>query len=342
MSGGRLALGPGAEFDLIRSFLSDAGALPPGVLVGPGDDAAVLDGGPDGAWVVSTDLSVEDVHFRRAWLSDAEIGYRAAAAALSDLAAMAARPVGMLVSMAFPPQGGADPEAVHAGLREAATAVGAVVIGGDVSRSPGPLVVDVVVVGRTPAPVLRAGARPGDEVWVTGTLGASAAAVRLWEGGEEPGPELRAAFAHPVPRVAEALRLARADSLHALVDISDGLAGDAGHLAAAEDVRIVLEADGISVAPAARAALGGDAALDVALHGGEDYELCLVAPSGAIRGDALGIPLTRVGRVEVGDGVWLDAGDGTPLRRLQRGGYSHVEAEDVEHRDGNPENGRTR
>jgi thiamine-monophosphate kinase len=315
----RVALGEGAEFDLIRRVLASSGELPPDVLLGPGDDAAVLEGG----WVLSADLSVEDVHFRRAWLSDAEIGYRAGAAALSDLAAMAARPVGVLVSLTLPPAGGADAEAVHAGIREAASAVGAVVLGGDVSRSPGPLVVDVVVVGRTDAPALRSGAVPGDELWVTGVLGGAAAAVGRWTTGTTPEPELRDAFARPVPRVAEALRLAALGVVHALVDLSDGLAGDAGHLSAAGGVRVVLEAARIPVAPGARAALGDDEALQAALHGGEDYELCFAAAAGAVHGRELDVPLTRVGRVEAGEGVWLDAGDGEP-RRLARGGFSHV------------------
>ncbi|MCG6990200.1 MAG: thiamine-phosphate kinase, partial [Gemmatimonadetes bacterium] len=123
--------------------------------------------------------------------------------------------------------------------------------------------------------------------------------------------------------IAEALRLAELGVLHALVDLSDGLAGDAGHLAAAGGVEIVLEASRVPVSGAAGEALGEEGALEAALHGGEDYELCLVAPAGSLRGDELGVPLTRVGRVEAGDGVWLDGGDGVP-RRLARGGYSHV------------------
>ncbi|MDH3423615.1 MAG: AIR synthase related protein, partial [Gemmatimonadota bacterium] len=144
----RVALGPGAEFDMIRAFTAGDAHLPPEVRVGPGDDAAVLQGG----WVVSSDISVEDVHFRRAWLSDSEIGYRAAAAALSDLAAMAATPVGLIVSMAVP-RTGVDVAAVQAGVREAAASVGASVIGGDLSRSPGPLMIDAVVLGCTAWPV---------------------------------------------------------------------------------------------------------------------------------------------------------------------------------------------
>jgi thiamine-monophosphate kinase len=323
----RIALGAGVEFDLIRGFLADAPPLPPEVLVGPGDDAAVLEGG----WIVTTDMSVEGVHFRRSWLSDREIGYRAGAAALSDVAAMAARPVAVLVSLAGPPRDAPVLEAVHAGLREIAHEVGAAVIGGDVSGSPGPLAIDVVALGRSDRPVLRSGAQPGDEVWVTGTLGAAAAAVRAWNSGREPPPLLRAVFARPRPRIAEAGRLATLGVLRALVDLSDGLAGDAGHLAAASGVRIVLEAAHVPVAAAAAADLGPAAALELALHGGEDYELCFTCRPGVVRSDALAAvggegsaELTRVGRVERGDGVWLEGADGT-CHRLARGGFDHLD-----------------
>jgi thiamine-monophosphate kinase len=318
----RVALGAGAEFDLIRRFLAAEVPLPPEVKVGPGDDAAVLEGG----WVVTTDMSVEDVHFRRAWLSDREIGYRAAAGALSDIAAMAASPVGVLVSLAAPRGGAVDVEAVHAGVRELCHAVRAPVIGGDLSRSPGPLVLDVVALGRAEWPALRAGAEPGDDVWVTGALGASAAAVQLWEEGREPPPELRAAFARPRPRIDEARCLSEHELVDAMIDISDGLAGDAGHIAAASGVRITLDADRVPVSPAAVAALGPDRALEAALHGGEDYELCFVTDPGAVDPAYFaarhGIALTRVGRVSAGEGVWLGQRDGTE-RRLERGGYDH-------------------
>jgi thiamine-monophosphate kinase len=291
--------------------------------VGPGDDAAVLEGG----WVVTTDLSIEDVHFRRDWLSDGEIGYRAGAAALSDVAAMAATPVAVLVSIAGPRGGGVDLEAVHEGVREVASELGASVIGGDISASPGPLVVDVVALGRTAWPVLRDGAEPGDDVWVTGRLGAAAAAVRAWEAGREPSAELRAAFARPSPRVREARCLVDHEVVDALIDLSDGLAGDAGHIAAASGVRITLEAARIPIAEAALAALGAADALEAALHGGEDYELCFVSDPGAVDADEFldrhGLRLTRVGRVEEGEGVWLEQPDGS-VGRLARGGFDHL------------------
>jgi thiamine-monophosphate kinase len=304
-------------------------SLPPEVLVGPGDDAAVLEGG----WVVTVDVSIEDVHFRRAWLSDREVGYRAAAGALSDIAAMAATPVGVLVSLAAPRVEGmggpVDVEAVHAGVRELCDSVGAAVIGGDLSRSPGLLVIDVVAIGRAERPLLRRGAEPKDEVWVTGRLGASAAAVHAWESGGAPSPELREAFARPRPRIAEARALADANVARALVDVSDGLAGDAAHVAAASGVRITLEAAAIPVAPAAVAALGAESAFERALHGGEDYELCFVARPGTVDAAAFerahGVPLTRVGWVSAGAGVWIHDWEGE-THPLARGGFDHWSA----------------
>jgi thiamine-monophosphate kinase len=321
-----VSLGPGGEFDLIRRFVGSGEILHPAVRLGPGDDAAVVEGG----WVLSTDLTVEDVHFRRSWIGAEEVGWRATAAALSDLAAMAAEPVGVLVSMAFPRSGGLDVDAVQRGVRAAAASVGASVLGGDLSRSPGPLVLDLAVVGRAAEPVSRAGARPGDELWVTGRLGASAAAVLLWRAGEEPGPVLRAAFARPVPRVQAALALARAGVLRALVDLSDGLAGDAGHLAAAGGVRVTLERARIPVAEGVEAALGPAGALEAALRGGEDYELCFAASPGSVDREALeraaGVALTRVGRVEAGAGVWLEGTDGS-AEPVLKGGYDHTASE---------------
>lgn len=315
-------LGAGAEFDLIRRFTAGDDDLPPEVMIGPGDDAAVLQGG----WVVSTDMAVEDVHFRRAWISDEEIGWRSGAAAISDLAAMGAMPVAVLLSVAAPRGGSVDLDAVNAGVRAVARAHGAAVVGGDVSRSPGPLVLDVVVLGRTLWPVQRDGAEPGDHVWVTGALGASTAAVRAWEAGDQPAPELRAAFAAPRPRVEQARCLVEREVVDAMIDVSDGLAGDAGHLAAASGVAITLEADRIPVAEAAVKALGADAAFEAALHGGDDYELCFVTDPDVVDtayfAERFGVRVTRVGYVTEGSGVWLQHPDGSKTR-LERGGFDH-------------------
>jgi len=196
-----------------------------------------------------------------------------------------------------------------------------------VSASPGPLVIDVVALGRATWPVLRDGAEPEDDVWVTGRHGGAAAAVRAWEGGETPPPTLRESFARPRPRVREARWLVDHELVDALIDLSDGLAGDAGHIAAASGVRITLEAARIPVAQAALAALGEAEALEVALHGGEDYELCFVTDPGVVDvayfRERHGLELTRVGRVEPGEGVWLAQPDGS-AERLVRGGFDHL------------------
>jgi thiamine-monophosphate kinase len=301
-----------------------------GVRVGPGDDCAVLD--PDGqSWAVTVDMSVEDVHFRRAWLEPEEIGWRAGAAAVSDLAAVAARPVAVLLALALPERDASaeSARALTRGVAAAAGSVGATLVGGDLTRSPGPLVLDVVALGRAPEPVLRDGGRPGDELWVTGRLGAAGAAVRAWEDGGTPAAALRRAFAHPVPRVAEALWLAETGALRALVDLSDGLAGDAGHVAAASGCAAVLDEAAIPVA-AGLEGLGGGAAeaLDLALTAGEDYELCLAAEPGGLGPRVaefearFGVRLTRVGRLAEGAGVALQRADGSGRVALD-GAYSH-------------------
>ena len=323
------SLVPGGEFDLIRSFLETG--PPPGaeVLVGSGDDCAVLDSG----WVVSTDAFVEDVHFRRGWIGFDDAGHRAVTAGLSDLAAMAARPVGVLVALSLP---AAEARRIaaefRAGIRRACERAGCPLIGGDLTRSPGPVVVNVVALGRTDHPMLRSGARPGDEVWVTGVLGASAAAVRQWERGREPDPSLERAFAAPAARLEEARWLAERVRMTALIDLSDGLAGDAGHIAAASGAAIVLRLDDIPVAGGVTAVAGSlRAARALACAGGEDYELCFTAPAGTVDAladgfsKAFGISLTRVGTVTEGSGVLLE-GDGADYPGPADGGYDHFGA----------------
>lgn len=322
-------LGPGAEFDLIRSF--QAAGPPPGteVLVGSGDDCAVLESG----WVVSTDAFLEDVHYRRGWISFDEAGYRAVTAALSDVAAMAARPVGVLVALGLPEADASRiAEGFRSGIRRACERARCALIGGDLTRSPGPVVVNVAALGRADRPILRSGARAGDEVWVTGVLGASAAAVRDWERGREPAPAARRAFAMPVARLEEARWLAERIRMTALIDLSDGLAGDMGHVAAASGVAVVLDSARVPVAPAAVAAAGSRCrALSLALAGGEDYEVGFTARPGSV--DAVGTgfrrrfgaSLTRVGIVADGAGVRLE-GEGADEFDPGSVGFDHFRA----------------
>ena len=316
-------LGSGREFDLIRTMverLPDHNAL----IVGPGDDAAVL---PDG-WVVSTDASVENIHFRRNWLSPAEIGSRAVIVALSDLAAMAAIPVATLVSLVLPSADYAvvAPD-VMKGAAQASQDYGAAVAGGDTTRSDAGLVIAVTVFGRTNHPVLRSGAKAGDEVWVTGELGAPASAVLAWNSNATPDQAARAAFARPAARVQEALWLSERVKLNALIDLSDGLASDAAHIAAASRVALRLDSAVLPVHPSARAQPD---VLRLAAAGGDDYELCLVAAAGAVGKvkrefeQQFQLRLTRIGSVEPGAGViWMDD-HGQPLEGPLKG-FDHFD-----------------
>jgi thiamine-monophosphate kinase len=181
--------------------------------------------------------------------------------------------------------------------------------------------------------VLRDGGRPGDELWVTGQLGAAGAAVRAWQSGSVPPDSLRRAFAHPAPRVAEARWLADTGAVRALIDLSDGLAGDVGHVAAASGCRALLSESSIPVAGGVDQVAGGRAeAIRLALTAGEDYELCLAAEAGALDarvaefGSRFGLALTRVGRLTAGDGVALERADGSSEETVG-GGFSHFERE---------------
>jgi len=317
-------LGEGAEFDVIRRVLKHARsrmaghASDPRIRIGPGDDCAVVDG-----LALTLDLSIEGIHFRRDWLDDEPCGYRATAAAVSDLAAMAALPMGVLAGVAAPDGGTA--EAVMRGVADACATLGAELLGGDVSRSPGPVVIDIAAVGSCDRPVARSGAHPGDELWVTGSLGGAATAVAEWLAGRVPSDAARAAYARPAPRLAEASWLAERGIPSALIDLSDGLLGDASHIAAASGLRAVIEAERV---PVHEAAAGRADAVELALRGGEDYELCFAAtpdtvpPHLAEFAARFGSALTRVGRLEPGEGVMLRDADGT-MSQPGALGYRH-------------------
>ena len=298
----RLGGGPGGEFDRLRAIFATLGAAGRDL----GDDCALLPVGGR-TLAISIDLSLEGVHFRTDWLSFREIGWRATAAALSDLAAEGAQPLGLLVSLGIPSNvqratGKASPAVqIMSGVGAAARNVGASVLGGDLARSSRYLV-DVCVLGVAQRPVRRSGARPGDGLWVTGRLGGAGlalAALRAGRGGRL-APAVRRRFAHPTPRIAAGRWLARRGA-RAMIDLSDGLAGDAGHLAAASGVGIEIALERVPcwprVAPLA------------AVRSGEEYELLVAMPRSF--GDAgarafrraTGLPLTHIGRCASGRGL---------------------------------------
>ena len=287
------------------------------VHLGPGDDAAFLRGGI----VISADMAVEGVHFRLDWIDAEAAGFRAAAAALSDMAAMGAKPEALLVSLAVPTASPEIAESVQRGVASAANRVEVAIVGGDLSRTSGPVVVDVVAVGRAHAVVARSGARPGHAIWVTGALGGAAAAVAAWSDGHPPHPAALDRFASPPNRVPVALALARSGLARSMIDISDGLVVDAGRVAKASRATLALRRDLVPVHP------GAEGGLKMALQGGEDYELMFTALPGAESeileiGEEAQVPLTRIGSVREGEGVVVEDALGVRME-LGRGGFDH-------------------
>jgi thiamine-monophosphate kinase len=284
-----IALGPGAEFDLIRRLRDRWGALAPRI----GDDAAVLRVGRGEQLVASTDAALEGVHFRREWLTAEEIGYRAVTAALSDLAAMGATPIGVLVSLQLPPPALTEVDRLADGIGDAVRSVGTIILGGNMARG-NSLGITTTVLGSVYTPLTRAGARPGDLLYVTGSLGGPGSAVRALLAGSTPSPAQRARFARPVARLAEARWLAARGAV-AAIDISDGLAGDAKHLASASDVSVQIQVERLPLVEGATA--------DDALGGGEEFELLVAARAplpAAEFASQFGVPLTLIGRVVAG------------------------------------------
>jgi len=320
--GRSLRLGRGGEFDRLRAIFAALGAAGRDL----GDDCALLSVGGR-TLAISIDLSLEGVHFRTDWLAFREIGWRATAAALSDLAAEGAEPIGVLVSVGLPGdgrgrgKGRGDPATeIMKGVGAAVRSVGARVLGGDLVRSARHLV-DVCVLGLAARPVRRIGARPGDGLWVTGRLGGAGLALAALRAGRRLAPALWRRFGRPVPRIAAGRWLARRGA-RAMIDISDGLAGDAGQLAAASGVGVAIELERIPCWP-------GVTPL-AAVRSGEEYELLVAMPRrfGPTEvkafGRATGLPLTRIGACTAGRGVRMTH-DGRPITPPP--GFDHFPAQ---------------
>ena len=230
------------------------------MLIGPGDDAALLDWSGGANCIATTDMLLEGSCFILAEAGPRRVGRKAMAVNLSDIAAMAGRPIAALVSVGLPRHGGrALAEELYQGMREVADAFDTAIVGGDTNSWDGPLVVNVTLLGEaTPRGVVRRnGARPGDWLMVTGPLGGSILGKHL----------------DFTPRVREALQLHEAAPLHAMIDVSDGLAADVNHICEESGCGAVLFAEAIPITDAARAMNDGRSPLEHALGDGEDFEL---------------------------------------------------------------------
>jgi thiamine-monophosphate kinase len=313
------------EFGLIRRLSSRLGQRG-GVKLSIGDDAALLD--MLHAPLVTCDCLVEEIHFRRDWTSAHDLGFKAITVNVSDIAAMGGKPVAAFVALALSTRDDLDwVEELYAGMEEAAALYGLSICGGDTARSPLATVLNITLVGEAPLisseprPLTRSGAQVGDVVLITGTLGDAAAGLALLQNADAALPDatrsyLLARHHKPVARLREvnavqawAVSANASRVLTAGMDLSDGLSGDAAHIARASQVSLQIETARLPVSPQCRDAAG---ALDVdvlhwALAGGEDYELLWCAPAEKVEGviaavqAATGTQVTAVGRCVAAD-----------------------------------------
>ena len=299
---------------------------------GIGDDAAVVTVPEGHHLLTSMDMLIEGVHFRRDWTSPEDLGHKAVAVNLSDLAAMGGIPRYLYLGLACP--GSTCLEDIKAFLNRAlaeAARYNVALVGGDTCRSPGPWIISVTVEGSTEAgrAVGRDGARPGDIIMVSGTLGDSAMALHLLENNRAPGKALSARHHRPTPRVELGRRLGKDRIATAMIDISDGLTGDLEHILQASQVDGLIEEQKLPLSDAFTHLAESEPALqDLALFGGEDYELLFTADpeheaAALALGAELDLPVTRIGVVQRGSGgLLLQDGKGE-LRPILVRSYDH-------------------
>ena len=284
------------------------------VLIGPGDDAALLDWSPGAGLIATTDMLLDGSCFVLAEAGPRRVGRKAMSVNLSDIAAMAARPVAALASVGLPRRGGRTlAEELYQGMREIADAFDTPIVGGDTNSWDGPLVINVTLLGEaTPRGAVRRNrARPGDWLMVTGPLGGSILGKHL----------------DFTPRIREALQLHEAVPLHAMIDVSDGLAADVNHVCEESGCGAVLYAEMIPITDAARGMNDGRSALEHSLGDGEDFELvfAVAAEDGRRLVETQPVPgltLVKIGEWVAERGLWIEE---KGLRRpLPPSGYVHA------------------
>ena len=298
-----------------------AGFVNSAAKIGIGDDCAVLRLKPGYELLVTTDLCLENVHFRRAWHPPATVGHRCLTRGLSDIAAMGGEPLACFLSLGLP----ADlPQAwitgFLRGLLVLAKRYKVQLAGGDVSSAP-QITADIIVTGQSPAgtAVLRSGARPGDRIYVTGSLGASAATLKELFAGKPIKPSKSNPHFYPTPKIEVGNWLRKRHLATAMIDISDGISVDLSHICRESGVTAVLISSKIPVAK--------NADLDLALHGGEDYELLFTARRKAkIPSKIAGVPVTEIGEIrnrrDYSSAIQI-LGDNGRVRPLPQHGWEH-------------------
>ena len=312
-----------SERELIARIRGQLPPAPDWLLVGIGDDAAVVEPERNRVEVFTVDALVEGIHFDRAFVPPDAIGHRALAVNLSDLAAMGAAPRLALLSLALPAAFPlADFDAVIAGFAALAARHRVHVVGGNLTRSPGPLMIDVTVMGavKRRQALTRSGARPGDDLYVSGTIGAAVAGLRMLQERHTLSTACVERYLRPEPRLLLGIHLGRNGAASACMDLSDGLADGFQQIADASGVGMTIDAAALPIDPGARAFFdtrGQDPVVE-ALRGGDDYELLIaVRPrtqrrltAAMRRGDAM---MTRVGRCTAERGVTLRGAGGTSM-----------------------------
>ena len=315
-----------SEFDLIARIRARVAGRDD-VILGVGDDAALLSVPSGRQLVVAMDTLNVGVHFP-ADTAPADIGWKALAVNLSDLAAMAAMPAWCTLSLSLPQPDATWVDGFLDGFLALAAQHDVALVGGDTTR--GPLSVCVTAHGfvEPRGALLRSGACVGDDVWITGTLGDAAAALRQWQAGESMTPALRARLDRPTPRVAAGLALA--GIAHACIDVSDGLLADLGHVCRASRVGAELDVDALPASDALLAAFDVAARRELQATGGDDYELCFTAPKSARLAveDAMracDVPATRIGRITADAGTIVMRDAAGAWWSPSRAGYVHFE-----------------
>ena len=314
------------ERQIIERIRGKAGRLGARAGLGIGDDCAVLRLPAGHETLVTTDFSLEGVHFRREWHPSDSVGHRCLARGLSDIAAMGGIPRAAFLSLALPedlPQSWVD--GFVGGLLKLAKRYSVVLAGGDTAQSPDGVLADIVVLGSVPAgkAILRSGAAPGDLIYVTGSLGAAIGDLQQLRAGKKLRPVAHRKHFYPEPRIAVGQVLREKKLASAMLDISDGLSTDLSHICEESGVGAAIYAEALPVAPGL-----GRNALEFALHGGDEYELLFTAgPQRRIPKQIAGVAITQIGEIVGRKQMKLARRDGSSVP-LVASGWEHFQEAD--------------